>query len=620
MRFVRCSLSLVFLVLSASGSAAQPPNIVLVIGDDHGWPDSGFMGHEVVATPALDELAAGGTVFTNAQLPASVCRPSLQTLLSGLHPEQWRAKRQALAAAGTIPIVFFPELYRQEVVHYRTLPRELARRGYRSWEGGKMWEGTYLQAGFTHGMANTLLAPPEIDGSELGREGWDPTRCGASRDVELPCPALAPVREFLQESGEAPFFLWFAPMLPHTPFDPPAQFTDPYQDRGLSADEIVYYAQVTRMDAVIGELLRELEDHGNRDDTLVIYISDNGWQIGQGFFSDLGHGKGSLHELATRTPLVFHWPGRVPAGVVREELVAADDLFPTILDFAGAEPLPDRRGVSLKPAVEDGAPAGLDHYVSFFRGIEEIYQGHYLRTPRWRYMSFADGHEELYEILVDPFEVLDLASARPDLLPGFRDAVLAWESEIREPPPRLEIAGRLESEAGTPIAGATLTLHSASAPLEVMTNADGAFRFQNLPHGDYSLGPGRRVTSLIPVAVSIPVGPTGSYLPQVIGIPGESLGRPTASTISGRLVTRANEPFADALVVVREFAQRHDVEVSVRTDAHGRYRAENLPAGLYSIRAELPAGLRTRRAVCAVGNHAQCNRDLVIQERPPRRR
>ena len=235
-------------------------------------------------------------------------------------------------------------------------------------------------------------------------------------------------------------------------------------------------------------------------------------------------------------------------------------------------------------------------------------------------MSFADGHEELYEILVDPLEELDLAGARPELLPGFRDAVLAWESEISEAPPRLEIAGRLVREDGSPIAGASLRLHSASAPLEVMTDADGAFRFQNLSHGDYFLGPGQRVSSLLDSApVSLPVGPAGSYLPRVVGIAGEPLGRPAASTISGRLVTRRGGPLADALVFVRDARRRHDVEVVVRTDASGRYLAENLPAGLYFVRAEPPPGFRTHRAVCQLKPHAHCTRDLVIKPRPLRR-
>lgn len=621
MRFFRWSLPLVWLLLGASAWAAQPPNVVLVIGDDHGWPDSGFMGHEVVETPSLDELAAGGTLFTNAQLPAPVCRPSLQTLLSGLHPRQWIAKRRALAAAGTIPVVLFPELFRREVDHYRTLPRELSRRGYRSWEGGKMWEGTFQQAGFTHGMANTLLPTGNSDGQELGREGWDPARCGPSRQLDQPCPALAPLREFFDEIGDAPFFLWFAPMLPHAPFDPPPQFTDPYLDRGLSPDEIVYYAQVTRLDAVIGELFRELENRGHREDTLVIYISDNGWEIGQGFFGNLGNGKGSLHELGTRTPLIFHWPGRVPAGVVREELVVAEDLFPTILEYAGAEPLPDRRGASLKGAIEEGAPAGLDRYVSFFRGQLQIHRGHYVRTPRWRYMSFADGHEELYEIVVDPFEELDLVGSRPDLLPGFREDVLAWESEISEPPPRLEVAGRLVREDGSPIAGASLTLRSATVSLEVMTNADGAFRFQNLPHGDYLLEPGQRVTLLLdPLAVALPVGPVGSYLPRVVGVPGEPLGHPVASTISGRLVTQVGEPLADVPVRVSDVERQSDLAVVVRTDANGRYLAENLPAGVYSIRTTPPPGLRTLRALCPLEIYAECTRDFVTKQRPSLRR
>ena len=237
-------------------------------------------------------------------------------------------------------------------------------------------------------------------------------------------------------------------------------------------------------------------------------------------------------------------------------------------------------------------------------------------------MSFADGHEELSGIRVDPFEERDLAGSRPDLLPGFRDAVLAWQSEITKPSLRLEIAGRLLREDGSPIAGASLRLHSASAPLEVMTNADGAFRFQNLPHGDYFLGPGQRVTALLgSVAVSLPVGPVGSFLPRVLGIPGEPLGRAAASTISGRLVTRAGEPLADGFVFVRNLKRRRhlEVEVVVRTDANGRYLAENLPTGIYSVRAEDSSGFRAPRKVCALRTRAHCKRDLVTKTRRSRR-
>jgi len=390
-RFARGFVSLlVSLLVSGSSPAAQPPNIVLVIGDDHGWAYSGFMGDPFVQTPGLDRLAADGTVFVNVQVPAPICKPTLQTLLGGIHPLQWRAKEEAVEAViGAIPRA-------QEVEHYRTLPRELQHVGYRSWEGGKMWEGTFEQAGFTHGLARAPPGPWKIQGADFGRRGWHPAICGPTAHIPFRCLALDPVREFLDEIGDEPFFLWFAPMLPHTPFDAPPEYRRLYSGMGLSWAEISYYAQVTWLDALIGELLGELDSRGLRDDTLVIYISDNGWEIGQGYFGNLGNGKGSLHELGSRTPLIFNWPGRVPAGAVRDDLAAAQDVFPTILDYAGAEPLPDRGGMSLRTTIETGAAFPRKQVVSFYAGVEALYTGFFVRTPGrrrtwWRARTAGGG-------------------------------------------------------------------------------------------------------------------------------------------------------------------------------------------------------------------------------------
>lgn len=594
-----------FCALAGPAWSERPKNIVLVIGDDHGWPDSGFMGHDAIETPTLDRLAEAGTVFTNAQLPAPICRPTLQTLLTGLHPSQWLATQAAVVArSGPIP-------FREEVVHFRTLPGELERRGYRSWEGGKMWEGTFAQAGFTHGMANTRpLGPFAVEGDYFGRDGWDAARCGETRLSDAPCPALDPMREFLDEVDGEPFFLWFAPMLPHVPFDPPPEFIARYLDRGLTLPEIVYYAQLTRLDAVIGELLRELDERGLREDTLIIYLSDNGWELGQGFFGDFGHGKGSLHELGTRTPIVFHWPGHVPEGAVRGDLVSAEDLFSTILDYAGAEPLPDRPGSSLRAAIEHGVPADRARYVSYFRGVSSEYRGYWVRTPRWRYMAFEDGHEELYEIAVDPFEEHDLASVRSDLLPGFRADVAAWQIAIVTPPPRLEISGRLIDEQGDPIVGSSLSLDGPAGGLSVRTGANGEFRFQNLPHGEYQIVADAGLSSLISTAsVSLPVGPTGSHLPALIGRPEPDprARRAGSSMLSGRLMTRGRVPLADARVFVKSIGKRSSagIEVIVPTDSTGRYLAENLPIGRYRIEAEVPEGFRAANSQVklAAGKH-----------------
>ena len=207
----------VLLIAASTTADARSPNIVLIVGDDHGWPYSGFMGDPMVWTPSLDTLAREGMVFNQGQTSAPICRPSLQTLLSGLHPIQWRDKRTALVAErGWIA-------YREEVVHYRTLPGELRRLGYQSWQGGKHWEGSFRQAEFTAGTAlearNDFFS---IDGVSFGRTDWDVTRCGPTGDPTLPCPAMEPLRGFLDGLGGDPFFSSSPRRFPTPPSIPPS--------------------------------------------------------------------------------------------------------------------------------------------------------------------------------------------------------------------------------------------------------------------------------------------------------------------------------------------------------------------------------------------------------------
>jgi len=150
---------------SATGAQERPPNIVLLIADDLGWPYAGFMGDPIVRTPSLDALAAQGTTFVNAQSPSSVCLPALRTLLAGIHTEQWDRQRAALASA------LGPLQLRTEVEFYRTVARELVRRGYFAWQGGKFWEGTFATAGFTDGLATSVSSGFSSVGDDFGRLG-----------------------------------------------------------------------------------------------------------------------------------------------------------------------------------------------------------------------------------------------------------------------------------------------------------------------------------------------------------------------------------------------------------------------------------------------------------------
>jgi arylsulfatase A-like enzyme len=449
-RAVACFLGLFIflptLAFAQSPEPEQPPNILFIIGDDHGWPNSGFMGDPIVQTPELDLLAAQGTVFNYGYSTASVCAPSLQTLLTGLHPHQWILQKDQVEAeiGSTIPRGF-------EVAYFEdTLPRRLFELGYRSFQAGKHWEGTYDMAGFDAGTADTF-APGQLatSGRFFGRP--DP---------------IDPLWDFIDTSSGEPLLLWLAPMLPHVPFDPPAHLKALYEGQNLSPNALLYYANITRLDVLIGEILSGFSDRDMLENTLIIYLSDNGWEqepyTNHWAGSVIGGAKGklSIYELGFRTPIIFRWPGHVPEGRVVNDLVSFEDIHATILDYAGASGPGDSPGFSLRPRIEEltdvpvreeivGVMNGLRTRESEFiagsglAGLTTVEQAAFIRTRDWRYLAYIDrGESELFRIGEDPFEDFELSPTYPDVATVLDGAMQDWlETYLAVPEPSSGLLG-----------------------------------------------------------------------------------------------------------------------------------------------------------------------------------
>jgi uncharacterized sulfatase len=336
--------------------AAQRPNIVLILGDDHGYPDFGFMGSPIVQTPNLDRLASEGTFFDSGFVTSSVCLPSHRSLLTGLHPLQ--SRRRLSQSDGRDDASDLGE----STSEFSTLPGLLAERGYATFQGGKLWEGSYVLAGFTHGTKGAESLSSSFAPSERTRGpngfGQDilEAAAGGKAGLELGRTTMTPVYEFIDEHRDQPFFVWFAPLLPHSPFDAPEEFRALYRNPGLSRRTQGYYSNISWFDDAVGRLIAHLDAADLRQKTLVVYLADNGWQQGGVAMFDLGwggnRGKGSMHELGLRTPIVFSWPGHIPEARVDHNLVSSVDLFSTLLDFAGARQPVGRPGVSLRGLLE----------------------------------------------------------------------------------------------------------------------------------------------------------------------------------------------------------------------------------------------------------------------------
>jgi uncharacterized sulfatase len=394
------------------------PNVVLIIGDDLGYGDLGFMGSPYARTPNLDRLASEGTVFSRGYSTGSVCKPALQTLLTGVDPFQRDLLRRRGRGSHRIES------------HEPTIPWLLRSRGYASFHAGKLWEDSAQEVGFDSGT---------------------PVRRGKLyRTTDLGRPSIQAPLDFVDAHLDRPFFLWFAPMLPHVPFDAPARFEAPYRDMPLSAAERGYFANVTRFDDVVGQLVSHLEQRGLTERTVVIYLNDNGWD--RAHFDDVGlngpRGKGTIYDLGFRTPIVVWAPGRVRTGVHRD-LVSILDVMPTVLDLAGVPIPPSLLGQSLRAALHGGAVPGREAIVGWRPpewsafGARRRVRGEqfFVRTDRWRYVWQPDtASQGLYRIETDPREEHDVLAEFPAVGRELRAHVQPWVAERSRAiagPPRL---------------------------------------------------------------------------------------------------------------------------------------------------------------------------------------
>ena len=264
--FIFPFVALIFLSCQESteetASTSAMPNIILLVGDDQGYPYFGFMGADYVHTPHMDSLAANGTVFTDGYVSDNHCRPSLQTLLTGILPIDYQKKNFALMEAAIqeqqIPADSIKAFEHQFDIQatgfaqFETLPKLLAQKGYVSFQGGKWWEYSYQNGGFTHGMTKGW-STKDYEGNwfeqHMGGDGMDLARI-----------TNQPVYDFLEATSGNPFFMWYAPSLPHYPFDAPEKYYNLYKEEDMSESAKQYYANCTWFDDAWGQLVTHLKE------------------------------------------------------------------------------------------------------------------------------------------------------------------------------------------------------------------------------------------------------------------------------------------------------------------------------------------------------------------------
>ena len=202
-----------------------------------------------------------------------------------------------------------------------TLPRELARRGYRCLQTGKYWEGHWRNAGFTEGMTTAEPSGGKY-GDKVLANGEVVAHGNGDHGLAIGRETIQPIHDFIDDCGDAPFLVWYAPFLPHTPHNSPQRYIDLYKNRkGVPEHRIPYYAAISQFDATVGQLVDAIASRGLAENTILVFVVDNGWEPDvnrplkkSGEWDHTNRSKRAPFEYGLRTPILIRWNGKNQSG------------------------------------------------------------------------------------------------------------------------------------------------------------------------------------------------------------------------------------------------------------------------------------------------------------------
>lgn len=421
------------------------PNILFLFTDQHAQRIAGCYGDPTADTPNLDDLAKTGVIFDNAYCPAPLCVPSRMAMMAGRYPH-------AIDCFGN-----------HETLHtdIPTFAHSLSLAGYQTALIGRMH---WLGPDQTHGFAERRVGEvgptwaggpaPELGSVAPARASNGPSFAHSGIgytahhhfDVDVTADACSLIDEIggRRRDTQPPFCLMVSWFLPHQPYVAeeedfeffrsrtpppelaPAEPEHPYirawreqtQLLDIPKDVIgrartAYYANVRKIDRMIGQIFDRLRTNGLLENTIIVYASDHGEQIGErGLWC-----KSTMYDQSAKVPLIVSWPGRLPAGRRRGHIVNLIDLNATILDAAAAPPLPNSQGRSFLPVAKDGtSPWRNETFSEFYGGMMTVeapaVQHRMIRTDRWKLNYYHGQVPQLFDMIEDPLETENLAGLR----------------------------------------------------------------------------------------------------------------------------------------------------------------------------------------------------------------
>ncbi len=365
---------------------AEKPNILFIAIDDQNDWFGCLGGHPQAKTPNIDGLAERGTLLTNAHCQSPLCNPCRTSLMTGLRPS-------TTGIYGLAP--WFRDVPKWKNVV--TLPQYLARNGYRTYSTGKIYHGGYGRRKTDHEF--DVLGPPAAVGAR-------------PKEKLVDTPSKHPLVDWGvfphedEDKGDWKVATWAVERLDSELPEPRLKFLqEAHQWKNLVRS---YLACTGFVDSQVGRLLEALQRSGHDDDTIIVLWSDHGWHLGEKLIT----GKNTLWDRSTHVPLIFAGPG-VAVGARCNRPAELLDIYPTLVELCGLPPKQGLEGHSLVPQLKDADavrpwPAITTHN----------HDNHGVRTENWRFIQYADGSEELYDMRADPNEWTNLVGD-----PAYREVV-----------------------------------------------------------------------------------------------------------------------------------------------------------------------------------------------------
>lgn len=453
------------LVMSASAFAV-PPNVVLIVSDDQGYPDLGCIGGKPLITPNLDRLAAEGVRATNFYVTWPACTPSRGSILTGRYPQRnglYDMVRNDMVNYGHLygweEYATSPEMTLGLDVREKTIGDMLKTAGYATgvvgkWDMGQARRFLPLQRGFDffygHGNNGIDYYTHERYGVPSMFRGNERTQDDKGTYATDLFQREA-IRFVSAQAGKNPFFLYLPFNAPHGAstfgegttegekkktegVQAPEKYVAMY--RGKVKDERLarYCGALTCMDEAIGDVMNLLEKNKIADNTLIVFLSDNGGS-GNGGNAPLRGAKSSMWEGGLRVPFIARWPSKIPAGQITHEFLTSLELVPTILAATGAKAPEGVKldGYDMLPVLRGEAKSPRKQMFWQRRSDKAA------RFENWKWVDAPAGKNKsggLFDLGADLGETHDLSKEKPDVLKMMRAKFAAWRKEMDESEPR----------------------------------------------------------------------------------------------------------------------------------------------------------------------------------------